>query len=127
MSPESPNLEGRWQMIRANLAGEPAPELVVTRTELILAAGAYEVRFAGQVMDQGTFEAAESAGRKTMVLRGMAGTNAGRTIPCIYQLKGDRLRVCYGVDGALPESFNAMSPLGRYVATYNRVILERRL
>jgi uncharacterized protein (TIGR03067 family) len=115
-----PGLQGTWQMIRAELAGGQAPELVVQRTVVTLASGQYEVRFGGQLVDRGTYEAAETATFRTLVLRGAAGNNAGRTIPCIYQLAGDRLRVCYGLDGTTPNDFTTAPGQQRYLATYRR-------
>jgi uncharacterized protein (TIGR03067 family) len=113
-------LEGAWQMIRAELAGEKAPELVATRTEVVLAAGTYQVRFDGRVVDRGSYELGAAVDLHTMILRGAAGPNAGRTIPCIYQIVGDRLRICYGVDGRAPADFTTSETQPRYLATYRR-------
>lgn len=108
-------------MIRAESGGESAPELVVQRTELELRAGEYLVRFDGRTMDRGTFESGAGSDPKTLLLRGLAGPNAGRTIPCIYQLVGDRLRVCYGLDGREPAAFVTRGGEARYLATYRRL------
>ena len=114
-------LEGRWQMVRAELAGEAAPELVTTKTEVRLQAGRYEVRYDGEVADSGGYLEAGEDGRRTLLLEGWEGTNAGRTIPCLFQLMGDRLRVCYGLDGALPQEFSARAGEARFVAVYRRI------
>jgi uncharacterized protein (TIGR03067 family) len=114
------DLEGTWQMIRAELAGEAAPELVTQKTEVELTAGAYVVRYAGEIVDRGSYAIAAAIETKTIVLRGMAGPNAGRTIPCIYQLKNDRLRICYGLDGIAPTEFTTNPGQQRYLAVYRR-------
>ncbi len=54
MTPPTASFEGTWQMIRAELNGEPAPELVTSKKVLELKAGNYAVRYAGQVIDSGT-------------------------------------------------------------------------
>ena len=108
-------------MIRGELAGEAAPELVLECTRLRLAAGTYEVEFAGAVAARGTSAESPAAEHRTLALQGEAGPNAGRTIPCIFQLVGDRLRVCYGLDGVLPGRFEAASGQSRYLVTYRRV------
>jgi uncharacterized protein (TIGR03067 family) len=107
-------------MVRAELQGESAPDLVVLKTVLEFTAGDYAVRYAGETADRGSYQAGETADFKTLVLRGVAGTNAGRTIPCIYQLHGNRLRICYGLDGGTPAGFSAKAGEERYLATYRR-------
>lgn len=111
-------LDGIWEMVRAEFDGDEAPELVVIQTEVELRDGTYFVRFAGRVADRGSFELGETAGTKTILLRGVEGPNAGRTIPCIYQRVGERLRVCYGLDGVAPVEFATASGQQRYLATY---------
>lgn len=113
-------LEGNWQMVRAELAGEAAPELVTTNMMLTLAVGGYEVRYGGVISDRGTFVVDATAEQRTLLLTGVEGPNADRTIPCIFQLAGDRLRVCYGLDGILPDGFSTQVGEARYLATYRR-------
>lgn len=108
-------------MVRAELAGEAAPELVVEHTTVTLTGGGYEVRFQGEVADRGTYREEATAGLGTLVLRGTSGPNAGRTIPCLFQLMGDRLRICYGLDGVLPVAFATRPGELRYLVTYRRV------
>lgn len=112
-------LTGRWQMIRAELDGESAPEMVTSRMILELGAGSYSVVYAGEVSDAGLWDNGTNAGTLTLV--GRHGPNAGRRIPCIYQLAGDRLRVCYGLDGNEPSSFSTTGQTQRYTATYRRL------
>lgn len=115
-------LEGTWQMMRAEMGGEIAPELVTSHTVVRLVGGRYEVTYGGQLADAGTYqETADAAGLRTLLLRGQEGPNAGRDIPCIIQLMGDRLRVCYGLNGVLPAEFATRAGDERYLATYRRV------
>lgn len=109
-------LTGRWEMIKAELAGENAPEMLALRVELELTDSNYIVRFAGQVADQGTYVLSDP----TLTLTGTHGPNAGRVIPCILQLAGDRLRVCYGLDGTAPTTFTTAPGVQHYLATYRR-------
>lgn len=121
MTPVLPGpLDGKWQMVRAELDGETAPELIAQRTELTLSKGAYTVRFDTQISDRGTFELSANIEARTIVLHGKTGANAGRTIPCIYQLVGDRLRICFGLDGIAPADFITGPKQQRYLATYRR-------
>jgi uncharacterized protein (TIGR03067 family) len=116
---DADRLEGIWEMTRAELAGEEAPEVIVRKTQLELSAGNYCVRFDGCIMDEGTYAAIAGDDQKKLTLIGTSGSNAGRSIPCIYQLVGDRLRVCYGLDGIIPSTFTATCQQ-RYLASYRR-------
>lgn len=113
-------LDGQWQLTRAELAGEIAPDLVAERTILELRDGTYLVRFADKIVDEGTFEVTLSETQQCLVLRGREGPNSGRRIPSIFQLRGDRLRVCYGLDGATPDAFATDGQTQRYLASYRR-------
>ena len=113
------DLHGVWEMIRAESGGEPSTDLLALRVELHLTAETYQVHFAGELADQGTYRRAPADPHATLLLLGAKGPNAGRTIPCIYQLVGDRLRVCYGLDGTTPTEF-ATAGTSHYLATYRR-------
>lgn len=119
-SPMPTALHGIWEMIRAESSGEPSSDLVALRVELHLSADTYKVHFAGEIADQGTYSRASSEPHATLILLGAKGPNAGRTIPCIYQLVGDRLRVCYGLDGTTPTVFATTANSPHYLATYRR-------
>jgi uncharacterized protein (TIGR03067 family) len=121
LNPTNPThvLIGRWQMIRAELAGEVAPELVTGRMILELGEGTYAVAYAGEISDSGAWEIGREEG--TLILNGRSGPNAGRNIPCLYQQAGDRLRVCFGLDGVSPVDFATAGRAGRYTAIYRRL------
>ena len=115
----STTLAGTWEMVRAESGGEPSPDLLALRVELHLTADTYHVHFAGELADQGTYTRAPADTHATLIFLGAKGPNAGRTIPCIYQLVGDRLRVCYGLDGTTPTAFATVGTT-HYLATYRR-------
>ncbi|MES1207569.1 MAG: TIGR03067 domain-containing protein [Pseudomonadota bacterium] len=115
----SPPLEGRWQPLRAEFAGVSAPAEVLAKTELELRAGHYTVRFGAEAVDHGSY-AHDRCTNGALILTGLKGTNAGRTLPAIYQLVGDRLRICYGIDGQSPDAFAATPGSQRYLVTYRR-------
>jgi uncharacterized protein (TIGR03067 family) len=114
-------IDGQWQLIRAEHAGEEAPDMVTEKMTIELAHGAYMVRFGGKVVDSGTFEVGGVVDSYTVILHGSVGPNAGRTIPCIFQLRGDRLRMCYGFDGRAPTEYTTNATNQRYMATYRRM------
>ncbi len=108
-------------MIRAEHAGEAAPDMLTEQISLEFATGMYRVHFGGKVIDAGTFEVGGAVDCHTIVLHGREGPNAGRTIPCIFQLRGDRLRVCYGFDGLAPTDYSTDATNQRYLAVYRRL------
>ena len=113
-------LHGTWEMIRAESGGEPSTDLLALRVELHLTVDTYHVHFAGELADQGTYRRAPADTHAALILLGAKGPNSGRTIPCIYQLVGDRLRVCYGLDGTVPTTFASPAGSTHYLATYRR-------
>ncbi len=115
------SLPGRWQMIRAEFDGAPAPDLVVQHTELRFTATHYAIYFDGEPADQGTFESAGDADSRNLILHPESGPNAGRTLRCLFQLTGDRLRICFGLDGTPPTAFATAADSHRYLATYRRL------
>jgi uncharacterized protein (TIGR03067 family) len=113
-------IEGLWQIEQAELAGEKMPDLVAHKVEVELAAGTYTVRFGGEVADHGTYTLGAHPNAKAITLTGIAGTNAGRTIPAIYQLVGEQLHICYGLDGTAPGAFATKAGAAHFLAVYRR-------
>lgn len=115
-------LEGRWQMIRAEFEGDPAPELITAKTTLEFSGERYAIRFDGEIADTGKFIAGEADARLTLAFTGITGTNAGRKIPAIYQHAGNRLRICFGFAGKCPTHFATTTGSQLYLATYRRIV-----
>ena len=105
-------------MVRATHEGSDAPEIVMQRTVLEISNGAYEIRFDQSPVDRG--DLSQELESKTLVLAGKSGTNSGRIIKCLYQRVGDRLRICFGLDGSPPSEFTAKAGQNRYLATYRK-------
>lgn len=123
-------IEGVWLPVRLEFAGEAAPELVIARTEVIFCDGKYTTRFGGEASFHGSYTlapntppAAEShaLAQATLHIEGArVSENRAIVIRGIYQLVGDRLRMCLSLDGALPTSFATQSGSQRYLGTYRR-------
>jgi uncharacterized protein (TIGR03067 family) len=113
-------LEGVWEVVKAELSGEDMPAFIAGKIEIELTRGTYDVRFGGESSDRGTYAVGGTESAREIFLTGVEGSNAGRTIPAIYQLMRDRLRVCYGLDGVIPGSFATTSTEKRYLALYRR-------
>jgi len=129
-------LLGAWTVIRAELGGEAMPPEAAARvgiefdsSDALCASlhGEYRVRFAGEVSDAGRFELlaqTENHPHRQITLHGKVGTNAGRTLPGIFQLKGDRLRICLALEGKIPPiefaSNRTANAAPCYLVTYRR-------
>jgi uncharacterized protein (TIGR03067 family) len=111
------SIQGTWHPIRAELDGQAAPELALERMELVFSESGYSVSFAGTVHDRGAVTYTDS----TLILTAHHGPNSGRIIPAIYQLAGDRLRICYGLGGDAPTAFQTTTGSQRYLVTYRRL------
>ena len=117
---ESPVIEGHWQIVSAELAGEKMPDLVAHKIEVELASGKYTVRFGGEIADHGNYALGAHPTAKAITLTGIKGTNAGRTIPAIYQFVGEELHICYGLDGSAPGAFATQPGTAHFFAIYQR-------
>jgi len=145
-------LLGTWGIVRAELGDAPMPPEAAARVEIEFAAaageqcanlggdqcgsagGTYLVRFAGKVSDAGHFELfagkdhfsenAENRPHRQITLYGKTGTNAGRQLPGIFQLRGNRLKLCLALAGTEPpiefSSSGTASGGPCYLVTYRR-------
>jgi uncharacterized protein (TIGR03067 family) len=110
------SIEGLWQPVYAEHDGEEAPKMMLDRMELELTGGEYAVRFGGVTADQGTY----TADAHGLTLHGVAGPNAGRTIPCLCKFAGGALSICYGLAGTRPQKFATQGGTHLYLVNYRR-------
>lgn len=122
MSFDPASLVGDWQILRAELGGQPMPADAAGQVTMRFAPSTYSVRFGTEVTDEGTYAIEPAASPVTIHLTGETGVNAGRTIPGILQLTGDRLRICYALESNTPpDEFKAAAGALNYLATYRRI------
>ena len=113
-------LIGTWTPMKAELAGAAMPDAVLKSIVLKLTEGKYEVTVAGQ-LDRGTWKLDKAAKPKQLTITGTDGPNKDKTFPCIYELKGDTLRVCYDLSGKMaPAEFATAAGTQLYLVTYQR-------
>jgi uncharacterized protein (TIGR03067 family) len=75
----------------------------------------------GEMSDEGTVKRDPGKSPKTMDITGKKGPNVGKTFLCIYELKGDDLRVCYDLSGkARPTEFGTKADTLLFLVTYRR-------
>ena len=116
----APTLDGTWLAMSAELGGMRQPPALVTNIVLKITEDKYEVTVAGHP-DKGTCKVDASAKPKTMDITGTEGPNAGRNIPAIYELTGDKLKICYGLKGSpRPTEFKTNPGTQQYLVVYER-------
>ncbi len=117
-SSDSAALAGQWLPLKAFLSGAPAPELVITKTQLHLRAdGSYTIHFAGEIAESGRYQL---DGPQHLTFHATKGPNAPRSLPGIYQHAGDRLRLCFALEGPRPAAFSSEPDSNHYLITYRR-------
>jgi uncharacterized protein (TIGR03067 family) len=113
-------IEGRWLPAKAELGGKPMPAVVLKTISLKMADGRYEVMADGHP-DNGTYALDTTTKPKGMTVVGTEGPNKGKTFPCIYELNGDMLRICYNLSGnKQPADFKSVVGTKLYLVTYKR-------
>lgn len=113
----TPVLAGAWTPRSAQLGGQELPIETFQGANLNLTADAYE--FLG---DRGSYALLPGSTPAALDIRGVEGPNAGRTIPAIYRLDGDRLTVCYQLgEGARPTEFASPAGSQVFLVSYERL------
>jgi uncharacterized protein (TIGR03067 family) len=112
-------LAGTWKIDSATLNGEDATAGLKTGV-LTIEEGKYKIDFGG-MPDAGTVMLDPAKKPKAMTITGTDGPNKGKTIPAIYDIDGDTLKVCYTLDGKEPpKEFKSTAETKTLLVTYKR-------
>jgi uncharacterized protein (TIGR03067 family) len=112
-------IDGTWQAKTAELGGKKLPDETVANLKLTLKKGEYEVQ--AESLDRGTVTYHDSAEPKEMDIKGVEGPNQGKTILAIYELSGDKLKICYELSGkSRPTEFKTRPKSRLFLVTYER-------
>ena len=111
---------GTWTAESAEMAGQPLPEAVRNSIRLVIKGDKYKMTVANQV-EEGTSKADATATPKTLDVSGTSGPNKGKTLQAIYELDGDKLKVCYDLSGtARPKEFKTTAGTQLFLVNYKR-------
>jgi uncharacterized protein (TIGR03067 family) len=117
---DSEAIQGTWVPATAELAGKPFPDEVRKTIKLVIKGDKYTATV-GKVTDQGTVKLTPTAKPKKMDITGTEGPNKGKTIPAIYELDGDTVKICYDLSGkGHPTEFKTTEGSKLYLVTYKR-------
>lgn len=101
-------LSGKWQPTSMQLGETKVPAEQLGKTTLVIDGDKYSVT-AGGTVDKGTLKLDTAAKPKAMDITGTDGPNKGKTLLAIYELDGDKLTVCYALEGKRPTEFKSTS------------------
>ena len=100
-------MAGNWVPVLMQLNGKKQPDEVTRAIKLTINGNKYNT-VVGKERDEGTLKLDATKEPREMDIITSVGENKGKPIPCIYELKGNELRVCYGLNGtARPADFKA--------------------
>src|SRR5262249_44722265 len=113
------SVDGTWQATSAELSGKKWPKKVTDSLKLTLKKGEYEVT--AESKDRGTVTYDDTADPKEMESKGREGPNNGKTFLEIYELDGDKLKICYDLSGkSRPAEFKTKADTKLFLVTYER-------
>jgi uncharacterized protein (TIGR03067 family) len=117
---DAKKMVGTWKMVTAELAGKAWPEQFIKLTTLVLADGKYTI-MVGKAPDEGTWKIDPSKEPRTLDITGTKGPNKGKTFLCIYEFKGDNVRICYDLSGkGRPTEFKTRPDTELFLVEYKR-------
>ena len=112
-------MNGLWTVEKAIFKGKDATDLF-KEAKLTITDGKYSVDFAG-TKDEGTLKIDADKKPKTIDIIGTEGPNKDKTIPSIYELDGDILKICYTLEGKdRPAAFESKEGTETLFVTYKR-------
>jgi uncharacterized protein (TIGR03067 family) len=114
-------LKGSWTPIEFKLAGKSGVSETVKNFKLTLTETSYSLD-TGKGVDKGTLKVDAGKTPPTMDVTGVEGPNQGKTILAIWKVEGDKLHICYALDGkSRPTAFESTMENGWLLAIYQRV------
>jgi uncharacterized protein (TIGR03067 family) len=117
---DSKLIEGTWLPLAAELGGQEFPDELLKTAVLTITDGKYTVNLGGQI-DKGTIKLEPATKPKAIDVIGTEGPNKGKTIPAIYHLTDDTLRICYDLEGKKrPTAFKTLKDTQQLLINYKR-------
>ena len=100
-------MAGDWVPVLMQLNGKKQPDKVTKAIRLTVSGDKYNT-VVGEAKDEGTLKLDATKTPREMDIIMSIGENKGKILPCIYELKGNELKVCYGLNGTgRPADFDA--------------------
>jgi len=120
MSKDLELLQGTWTVTEVTMDGQPMPDGMVGGFQVAIAGDRFTSSGVGEEFN-GTLVIDEKARPRRLDMRFTTGPQKGTVNLCIYELKGDRLRMCIATRGTVrPERFESPADSGIAVETLVR-------
>ena len=108
MEPELQQLQGTWQAVSMETGGSPVPAEVARRLRYVFEGDRVTLLEDGKPTGAGTVTLQPDAGPKALDVRMTEGPGRGQKAEGIYELAGDRLKLCIGPER--PTAFRGAGP-----------------
>jgi uncharacterized protein (TIGR03067 family) len=116
---ELKKIQGTWQFISQEMDGKPMPAEQVAKLKITFTGDKWSVREDGRVIQAGTHKFDPTKKPAQVDAPVTVGEGKGSTMLGIYELKGDRMKVCFDLQGKeRPTSFTAKA--GQMAAAIQR-------
>ena len=114
-------LNGKWQIVEAELGGNKLPADSFMNMVLELDENSYQLS-EGKVIDSGLVGQIPDHDPPALSITGMFGPNQGKTFYCIYRFDGDDMIMCYNLGGdSIPTTFESHQHPLLYLVRYHRI------
>jgi len=121
-------MAGNWAAVSMQLNGKKQPEATIKAIRLTITGDKYNT-VVGDEKDEGTLKIDATKTPKEMDITPSQGENKGKVILCIYELKGNELKVSYAFNGTPRATDFKPGEDGKSVImliTYKRALKSRR-
>jgi uncharacterized protein (TIGR03067 family) len=116
---EAEKFAGTWSIVAAERLGQPYDDALTVK--VVFTGSRFTVRQQGQVLFEGSIRLDPSVTPKQIDSHMSSGQEKGRTRLGIYEIKGDRLRMCYSdFDKERPTAFSTREGTGFSLFVYQR-------
>jgi uncharacterized protein (TIGR03067 family) len=115
-------LAGTWEAVGAVVDGVKQEPRKGKGHRLVIRDDSYTLEASSKPFAKGTLKVDPSKKPPALDLIPSEGDVAGKTIPCIYEIKGDELRVCVGrIDQSRPTEFDSKEGTKHMLNIYRRI------
>jgi uncharacterized protein (TIGR03067 family) len=114
-------MAGEWSLVSAERDGQPLPEELVKTIKRVFKGDEYTTTKDGDVIGKAKFKLDPSKKPKHIDFTPSEGAEAGQALEGIYELDGDKLKICYSQSGEKrPGEFSTKEGSGRTLGVWKR-------
>lgn len=119
---ELQKFQGTWTVESQELDGKPAKSIEIASRTFFCGADVFLVRKGTELLQLGVHKIDPSQSPKTINATIAKGLYQGETMLGIYEIDGDRLKVCFEIEGQKrPGEFKTAARQGRFLTVYKRI------